>query len=98
MLIFDRIHDAIHLNKDVQDLWQKKTSHNIKDPAVHLTVDMGYFLSLFVLNSSGGFAAKKLFFFFFSSGQRSQCYLKFQSCLTTEYAEDCFWMSEDNFS
>ncbi len=38
---------------------------NIKDPAVHLTWGyMGYPLSLFVLNSSGGFAAKKLFFFF----------------------------------
>ncbi len=39
----------------------EKQAHNIKDPAVYLTVDMGYFLSLFVLNSSGGFAAKKLF-------------------------------------
>ncbi len=36
----------------------EKQAHNIKDPAVYLTVDMGYFfLSLFVLNSSGGFAA-----------------------------------------
>ncbi len=42
----------------------EKQAHNIKDPAVYLTVDMGYFLSLFVLNSSGGFAAKKLFFQF----------------------------------
>ncbi len=43
----------------------EKQAHNINDPAVYLTVDMGYFfLSLFVLNSSGGFAAKKLFFQF----------------------------------
>ncbi len=42
----------------------EKQAHNIKDPAVYLTVDMGDFLSLFVLNSSGGVAAKKLFFQF----------------------------------
>ncbi len=42
----------------------EKQAHNIKDPAVYLTVGMGYFLSLFVLNLSGGFAAKKLFFQF----------------------------------
>ncbi len=42
----------------------EKQAHNIKDAAVYLTVDMGYFLSLFVLNSSGGVAAKKLFFQF----------------------------------
>ncbi len=43
----------------------EKQAHNIKDPAVYLTVDMGYFfLSPFVLNSSGGVAAKKLFFQF----------------------------------
>ncbi len=42
----------------------EKQAHNIKDPAVYLTVDMGYFLSLFVLNSSGGFAAKSYFFSF----------------------------------
>ncbi len=40
----------------------EKQAHNIKDPAVYLNVDMGYFLSLFVLKPSGGFAAKKLFF------------------------------------
>ncbi len=37
----------------------EKQAHNIKDPAVYLTVGMGYFLSLFVLNTSGGFAAKQ---------------------------------------
>ncbi len=74
----------------------EKQAHNIKDPAVYLTVVMGYFLSLFVLNSSAGFAAKS--FFSVSSDNRSQCHLKFQSCLTTEFAGVCFWMSEDNFS
>ncbi len=84
LLVFDRIHDAMPLNK------MFRTSGNIKDPAVYLTVDMGYILSLFVLNSSGGFAAKKLFFFV-SSDHRSQYHFKFQSCLTTEFAGVCFW-------
>ncbi len=57
------IHDAMHLNKMFRTSGRKQ-AHNIKDPAVYLTVDMGTFLSLFVLNSSGGFAAKKLFFSF----------------------------------
>ncbi len=70
----------------------EKQAHNIKDPEVYLTVDMGYFLSLFVLNTSGVFAAKKLFLFV-SPDHRSQCHLKFQSCLTTDYAGVCFWMS-----
>ncbi len=58
---------------------------------------MGYFLSLFVLNPSGGSAAKKAIFFV-SFNHRSQSHLKFQSCLTTEYAWVCFWMSKENFS
>ncbi len=42
----------------------EKQAQNIKDPAVYLTMDMGYFLSLFALSPSGGFAGKKLFFFY----------------------------------
>ncbi len=71
---------AISFTRDeLLDIWQytspdisrfsrpltEKQAHNIKDPAVYLTVGMGYFflfLSLFVINPSGGFAAKKLFF------------------------------------
>ncbi len=34
--------------------------------------------------------------FLVSSDHRSQSHLKFQSCLITEYAGDCFWMSEEN--
>ncbi len=70
LLVFDRIHDATHLNKTSRTSG-RKTGHNIKDPAVYLTVDMGYLLSLFVLNSSGGFAAKKLFFQFHLSIEAS---------------------------
>ncbi len=69
----------------------EKQAHNIKDPAVYLTLGM----SLFVLNSSGGLLPKSSFLV--SSDHRSQCHLKFQSCLTTEYAGVCFWMSEDHF-
>ncbi len=58
---------------------------------------MGYFSSLFSPNPSWVFAAKKPHFLV-SSDHRSQSHLKFQSCLTTEYAGDCFWMSEENFS
>ncbi len=36
--------------------------------------------------------------FFVSSDHRSQSHLKFQTCLITEYAGDCFWMSEEIFS
>ncbi len=32
-----------------------------------------------------------------SSDHRSQSHFKLQSCLTTEYAGVCFWMSEENF-
>ncbi len=71
LLVFDRIHDAMLLNKMFRTSGRKKQAHNIKDPAVYLTVDMGYILSLFVLNSSGGVAAKKLFFLV-SSDHRSQ--------------------------
>ncbi len=50
---------------------------------------MGYFLSV---------CTKPIwwvcysFFFLVSSDHRIQCHLKFQSCLITEYAGDCFWM------
>jgi len=40
----------------------EKQAHNIKDPAVYLTVGMGYFLSLCTPNTAGGFAAKKAIF------------------------------------
>ncbi len=63
LLVFDGIHVAMHLTRYPGPPAEKQ-AHNIKDPAVYLTVGMGYFLSLFVLNPSGGSAAKKLFFQF----------------------------------
>ncbi len=50
---------------------------------------MGYFLSPCSPNPSWVFAAKKQFVLV-SSDHRSQSHLKFQSCLTTEYAGVCF--------
>ncbi len=90
LLVFDRIHDAC--------IWTRcpgppaeKQAHNIKDPAVYLTVDMGYFLSLCSPNPYWVFAAKNIFFSV-SSDHRIQSHLKFQSCLITELAGVCFWI------
>ncbi len=82
LLVFDWIHDAMHLSK------MFRTSSRKTGPQ-HKKWTWGTFLYLFVLNSSGGVAAKKLFFSV-SSDHRSQCHLKFQSCLTTEFAGVCF--------
>ncbi len=75
----------------------EKQAHNIKDPAVYLTVDMGYFFIPVCTKLIWWVCCQKAFFSV-SSDNRSQCHLKFQSCLTTEFAGVCFWMSEDNFS
>ncbi len=75
----------------------EKQAHNIKDPAVYLTVDMGYFFIPVCTKLIWWVCCQKALFSV-SSDNRSQCHLKFQSCLTTEFAGVCFWMSEDNFS
>ncbi len=75
----------------------EKQAHNIKDPAVYLTVDMGYFF-IPVCTKLIWWGCCQKAIFSVSSDNRSQCHLKFQSCLTTEFAGVCFWMSEENFS
>ncbi len=75
----------------------EKQAHNIKDPAVYLTVDMGYFFIPVCTKLIWWVCCQKAFFSV-SSDNKSQCHLKFQSCLTTEFAGVCFWMSEENFS
>ncbi len=75
----------------------EKQAHNIKDPAVYLTVDMGYFFIPVCTKLIWWVCCQKALFSV-SSDNRSQCHLKFQSCLITEFAGVCFWMSEDNFS
>ncbi len=61
LLVFDRIHDAMCLNK-----MSRTSSRNIgpqhKNTAVYFIVHMGYFLSLCSPNPSWVFAAKKLIF------------------------------------
>ncbi len=74
----------------------EKQAHNIKDPAVYLTVDMGYFFIPVCTKLIWWVCCQKAIFSV-SSDHRSQCHLKFQSCLTTEFAGVCFWMSEENF-
>ncbi len=58
LLVFDRIHDAMRLNK-----MSRTSSRNIdaqhENTAVYLIVHMGYFLSLCSRNPSWVFAAKK---------------------------------------
>ncbi len=56
---------------------------------------MGYFLSLCSPNPSSVFATKNKFLV--SSDHRSQSHLKFQSCLTTEYAGDCLLVKAFSF-
>ncbi len=88
LLVFDRIHDAC--------IWTRcpgppaeKQAHNIKDPAVYLTVDMGYFFIPVCTKLIWWVCCQKALFSV-SSDHRSQCHLKFQSCLTTEFAGVCF--------
>ncbi len=96
LLVFDRIHDAMHLTR-CSGPPAEKQAHNIKDPAVYLTVDMGYFFIPVCTKLIWWVCCQKALFSV-SSDNRSQCHLKFQSCLTTEFAGVCFWMSEENFS
>ncbi len=73
-------------------------AHNIKNTAVYFIVHMGYFLSLTMCspNPSWVFAAKKLICLV-TSDHRSQSHLKFQSCLITECAGDCFLVKAFSF-
>ncbi len=54
----------------------EKQAHNIKDPAVYLTVDMGYFFIPVCTKLIWWVCCQKALFQF-SSDHRSQCHLKF---------------------
>ncbi len=91
MLVFDIIHDAMCLNK-----MSRTSSINIgpqhqKYSSIFHCTHVVLFIPVFSKSILRVFAAKKLFFV--SSDHRSQFHLKFQSCLITEYAGDCFCMS-----
>ncbi len=82
LLVFDRIHDAMCLNK-----MSRTSSRNIGpqhqrySSIFHCTHGV-LFIPVFTKAH-----------FLVSSDHRSQSHLKFQSCLITEYAGVCFWMS-----
>ncbi len=95
LLVFDRIHDAMRLNKMSRTSSRNKGPQHQKYSSIfHCTHGVLFYpchqthLECLLLKSS----------FLVSSDHRSQSHLKFQSCLITEYAGDCFWMSEENFS
>ncbi len=64
LLVFDRIHDAMCLNKKSRNSSRNIGPQHKINTAVHFIVHMGYFLSLCAPNPSWVFAAKKLFFLF----------------------------------
>ncbi len=92
-----RIYDAVCLNKMFRTSGRKIGPQHKKYSSIFHCTHGVLFLSLLQQTHLECFAAKKLHFLV-SSEHRSQCRLKFQSCLITEYAGVCFWMSEDNFS
>ncbi len=91
LLLFDRIHDTLCLNK-----MSRTSSRNIGPQHQKYTsifhCTHGVLFNPCSPNPSWVFAAKKLIFLV-SSDHRSQSQLKFQSCLITEYTGVWFWMS-----
>jgi len=96
LFIFDRIRDAMYLNK-------KSRTSNWKNMPTTLRIQR--YIKLYTWGTFYPCVHQthlvcllpKSSFFLVSSDQK-MCRLKFQSCLTTEYAGVCFWMSEENFS
>ncbi len=86
LLVFDKIHDAMCLNKI-----SRTSSRNI-GPQHKKYICIFHWTHKCLPNPSWMFAAKKQIFFV-SSDRRSQSHFKVQSCLKTECAEVCFWMS-----
>ncbi len=86
ILVFYRIHDAMCLNKI-----SRTSSRNI-GPQHKKYICIFHWTHKCLPNPSWMFAAKK-HIFFVSSDRRSQSHFKVQSCLKTECAEVCFWMS-----
>ncbi len=89
LLVFDIIHDAKCLN-----MMSRTSSRNIGPQ--HKTQSGVLFIPVFTKPIWSVRCWKA--HFLVSSDHRSQSHLKFQSCLITEYAGVCFWMSKDHFS
>ncbi len=91
LLVFGRIHDAMCLNK-----MSRTSSRNIGpqhqkySSIFHCTHGV---LFIPVLSKPILSVCCSKAHFLVSSDHRSQSHLKFQSCLITEYAGDCFWLS-----
>ncbi len=100
LLVFDRIHDAMCLNK-----MSRTSSRNIGpqhkkySSVYHCTHGVLFFFFFYpcVHQTHLECLLLKRYLFLVSSDLRSQSHLKLQLCLTTKYAGDCFWMSEENF-
>ncbi len=95
LLVFDRIHNAMCLNKMSRTSIRNIGTQN-KKIQQYISFYTYFFIPVFT-KPILSFVAKKQFVLV-SSDHRSQSHLKFQSCLITEYAGVCFWMSLDNFS
>ncbi len=91
LLVFDRIHDAMHLNKISRTSSRNIGPRHQKYSSIfHCTYGV-LFIPVFTKPILSVCCKKANVLV--SSDHRSQSHLKFQSCLTTEYTGVCFWMS-----
>ncbi len=100
LLVFDRIHDAMCLNKMSRTSSRNKGPQHKKIQQCITLYTWGtyfYFFYPCVHQTHLECLLLKRNFFLVSSDLRSQSHLKLQLCLITKYAGDCFRMSEDNF-
>ncbi len=88
LLVFDRIHDAMHLNKMSRTSSRNIGSQHQKIQQYISLYTWGTFYPCVHQTHLEGLLLKA--HFLVSSDHRSQSHLKFQSCLITEYAGDCF--------
>ncbi len=86
LLVFDRIHDATCLNK-----MSRTSSRNIGTQYQNIQ----HYITLYTWGNFYPCVHKTNLECLLL---KSQSHLKFQSCLITEYAAVCFWMSLDHFS
>jgi len=96
LLVFDRIHDAMYLNKMLRTSSRNIGPQHQKYSSIFHCTHGVLFIPVFTKPILSVCCYKANFLF--SSDNRSQSYLKFQSCLITEYTVVCFWMSKENFS
>ncbi len=91
LLVFDRIHDAMCLNKMSRTSSRKIGTQNQKYSSIFHCTHWVLFIPVFTKPILSVCCLEANFLV--SSDHRRQSHLKFQSCLITEYAGVCFWMS-----